>query len=38
MNQDDKIEPRLTYALDKDNRLVSIKNVVRGKACNCLEL
>lgn len=35
MNQDDKIEPRLTYALDKDNRLVSIKNVVRGKACNC---
>ena len=28
-------EPKLTYALDSSGKMVSIRNVERGLACNC---
>ncbi len=28
-------EPKLTYALNIEGRMVSIHNVERGRACNC---
>lgn len=33
---DKQNEPKLTYALDSSGKMVSIRNVERGLACNCL--